>query len=505
MRNYSKVMNTICNCKKWYSLENLSIKPYNLNNANYNHVALYRIEEWNISDSKEKSILLQSLLTALPLQYSNIFWLLKGDSNTVDFFYGLMPDYSTNQSTSIYSKELQLEMEIFESCFTSFFPMNKLERLDIQQITNIIYRLGNCQHVSILEGCPGNLQSENRNFIMKRMHEILRNDTFFIASILNKQDMLDLQKLENIINELNDYVNTLVATTRSCQQSSSTTQGNTNTVNCFVSNSNNHSKSNDKRKTVEERELSLNDSGNLNNNYLEQFNSDIIKRDFSDNRNDNTVNEKAQISQPTVPDDMQKVKMITDDSTKVKKAADDSKKVTKSETCSKACTQLKSFNDACAKSCTNVRTESHSRVEITINSYAKDISNYLNDRMKKRINASKINGLFLNNIVMFADSLPVLLKISALMQNSYFCGSDFAPVKSSLIHSGDYRLAAYRLLQIPQYDILQMQSKGIMDQDEMLTRAAFSQFVLPEKAYDCCFISGEEAGCLLCGPEVLRK
>src|SRR5574344_812670 len=202
MQNFSQVMNTVGNCKKWYTAENSIIKQCIHNKPDFNYIVLYRIEDW--SSVENNSILMQSLLTALPLQYSNIFWLLAGNGESVQLYYGFVPDYSENQNNDVYVKELQLEAEVFECCWSSFYPNSKCVRSNKTETQNVMNILYNSTYVSTLEGCPGNINSNNRNVIMSKLPDLMLNDTFTLVSILNKQSIDDIQKLERNINEVND-------------------------------------------------------------------------------------------------------------------------------------------------------------------------------------------------------------------------------------------------------------------------------------------------------------
>lgn len=102
---------------------------------------------------------LENVLSSLRIPGVNIIYLMLGDKNGVEFYYGVARDYMSDRELKLSIKDIA--REILAPSIKGNFRGSKLIELDREQKEQLLSKIQNSALSSVIEGVPGVIEEEN--------------------------------------------------------------------------------------------------------------------------------------------------------------------------------------------------------------------------------------------------------------------------------------------------------------------------------------------------------
>ena len=163
-------------------------------------VVLYKINSVTYKKDSPRREALENVLSSLRIEGINFIYLILGNSEGVEFYYGLSRDYS-------YTNELEIDIDeigkyILEPSIKGNFRGSEIQKIEENTKRKILERIGSNKYYSIVEGVPGVLEKDDEFQGVDRLADVMSNSPeygFMIISSLVSDAELEIVK-KNIFN-----------------------------------------------------------------------------------------------------------------------------------------------------------------------------------------------------------------------------------------------------------------------------------------------------------------
>lgn len=137
----------------------LAYKPV-LKELDHLDCVLYRISSvtYHKDTDAPQMQALENVLSSLRIPGVNIIYLMLGDKNGVEFYYGIARDYMSDRELKLSIKDIA--REILAPSIRGNFRGSKLEMLDRSQKEQLLERVQSSSLSSVIEGVPGVIEEE---------------------------------------------------------------------------------------------------------------------------------------------------------------------------------------------------------------------------------------------------------------------------------------------------------------------------------------------------------
>lgn len=163
-------------------------------------VVLYKINSVTYKKDSPRREALENVLSSLRIEGINFIYLILGNSEGVEFYYGLSRDYSN-------TNELEIDIDeigkyILEPSIKGNFRGSEIQKIEENTKRKILERIGSNKYYSIVEGVPGVLEKDDEFQGVDRLADVMSNSPeygFMIISSLVSDAELEIVK-KNIFN-----------------------------------------------------------------------------------------------------------------------------------------------------------------------------------------------------------------------------------------------------------------------------------------------------------------
>ncbi|MCR6572277.1 helicase HerA domain-containing protein [Campylobacter insulaenigrae] len=405
-------------------------------------VALYKVESITFKKDAPKRQALENVLSTLRIEGVNFIYLILGNDEGIEFYYGISRDYSKS-SPSLNIQEIG-EFLLCPS-IKGNFRGSKVEVVMGESKRKLLDKIANNQYQSIIEGVPGILENKDEFQGVDRLADTMGIDFEFgfmiIASLVDDKTIADIEK--NIF-DIYDMLSPMAK--QSKQESQSKNFG-----------------------TSESKSIGTNESKTTGTNEGE---SRSEATNSGENKQEGSSEQKTTGTSSGTSED--------GSGYSTNKGSTESKSITKNSsiTITGGKSQTISKNTGSSEGTTTGTNESKTTgssegttksTTTTIEATKKQMQDwvkYIDEILLPRIDYGKGKGLFTSSMFCFANSKAVLQKLENTII-SLFSGEsgNKLPLRAFLLDDGK-RLHAFRNLQLPKIQ---------MNQDDEKISSLFSQ------------------------------
>lgn len=198
------------------------------------NISLYRIDEVCFDDKAPRKEALENVMASLNMKGINFIFLIIGDEDKVNFYYGLSSDTSSVESEDINIYEIG--NTIFKPSILGNFRGSKVTEMSAYQNKNIIQTIRNRKYNRIIEGVPGVNDKKDKKFQgIDRLVNVMYGSEYclmIIAKPLDLDTILYLQeKLYDLYTtKLSPLAKTSIQTSYGTNEGVSKTDGKSETI-----------------------------------------------------------------------------------------------------------------------------------------------------------------------------------------------------------------------------------------------------------------------------------
>ncbi|EHZ4885747.1 ATP-binding protein [Campylobacter lari] len=453
-------------------------------------VALYKVDSITFKKDAPKRQALENVLSTLRIEGVNFIYLILGNDEGIEFYYGISRDYSKS-SPSLNIQEIG-EFLLCPS-IKGNFRGSKVEVVTGESKRKLLDKITNNQYQSIIEGVPGILENKDEFQGVDRLADTMGINSEFgfmiIASLVDDKTIADIEK--NIF-DIYDMLSPMAK--QSKQESQSKNFGTNESKTTGTNESKNTGTSESKTTgTNESKSIGTNESTNTGTNEgesrSEATNSGESKQSgtsesktfgtssgSSDNGSSYSTNKGSSESKSTTTNSS--ITITGGKSQTISKNIGNSESKTTGTNESKTTGTSKGTTTGTSKGTTTGTneskttgtsegtTESITTTTESTNKQIQDWVKYIDEILLPRIDYGKGKGLFTSSMFCFANSKAVLQKLENTII-SLFSGEsgNKLPLRAFLLDNGK-RLHAFRNLQLPKIQ---------MNQDDEKISSLFSQ------------------------------
>ncbi|EAK0952000.1 ATP-binding protein [Campylobacter lari] len=405
-------------------------------------VALYKVDSITFKKDAPKRQALENVLSTLRIEGVNFIYLILGNDEGIEFYYGVSRDYSKS-SPSLNIQEIG-EFLLCPS-IKGNFRGSKVEVVTGECKRQLLDKIKNNQYQSIIEGVPGILENKDEFQGVDRLADTMGINSEFgfmiIASLVDDKNIADIEK--NIF-DIYDMLNSVAKQSKQESQSENFSTNKSKSIGTNESKTTGTNENESRNETTNSGESKQ--SGTSESKIL-QTSSGSSKGESSYSTNKASSESKSTTTNSSIT--------ITGE---------------KSQTISKNIENSKSKTSESNENETTGTSEGTTKsITITTESTKKQMQDwvkYIDEILLPRIDYGKGKGLFTSSMFCFANSKAVLQKLENTII-SLFSGEsgNKLPLRAFLLDNGK-RLHAFRNLQLPKIQ---------MNQDDEKISSLFSQ------------------------------
>ncbi|RDU71835.1 ATP-binding protein [Helicobacter brantae] len=438
-------------------------------------IVLYQVESITYEEEAPKREALENVLSSLRIEGINFIYLIIGDENGTNFYYGVSRDLNASKSELSIN---EIGEFILKPSIKGNFRGSQVRLIRGEEKRKILNQL-NFKCSSMIEGVPGVLKKEDDFQGSDRLVDVMSGSHFgfmIIASLLNDEQ---LEKIERGIFELYNAFSPQAKCSKQETQSTNTGSNTsvTNTTNTSTTNGTNTSKSeggNESQTHGESRSHSsqtthsqaksetansgesttqgknFNTSVSTSEGTTESSGSTYSKDKSSSNSTSNGTNSSTTTSAGKTQSNSRTETTSQTDST----TTNQSKSIGKSKTETNGSSKSKTEGTSQAQ------TQGESTGSSTSESMTKEFSNkeiqdwvkYIDEILLPRVDYGKGKGMFVGGMFCFSDSEAVLKKLENTVI-SLFSGDigNKVPLRAFLLKDIK-QIEMIKNLQLPRFD-----------------------------------------------------
>ena len=445
-------------------------------------VVLYKINSVTYKKDSPRREALENVLSSLRIEGINFIYLILGNSEGVEFYYGLSRDYS-------YTNELEIDIDeigkyILEPSIKGNFRGSEIQKIEENTKRKILERIGSNKYYSIVEGVPGVLEKDDEFQGVDRLADVMSNSPeygFMIISSLVSDAELEIVK-KNIFNiyatlaeigkesrQVSNGTNTSTNESKSEgqsetkgtskgtneSQSRTETKGTNDSISEGTSETKGTSHGTSKGTSDGGSSYSTNKSSNNGSNESRGTTSTTTKGG----------NHSQAIGQTTGSN--QSSNQSTSTNTNTTTGSNTSKSIAKTTGSNQSSNQSTSTNTNTTTGTSERTSYSQSVTTEIVDKQAQDWIKYIDDMLLARLDYGSAKGMFRSGMFCFSNSKAILKKLENTVM-SLFSGEtgNKIPLRSFLIKD-DLQLESLKNLQLPKiHSDVDTELKSLLSQSD---------------------------------------
>lgn len=382
---------------------------------------------------------LENVLSSLRIPGINIIYLMLGDKNGVEFYYGVARDYMSDRELKLSIKDIA--REILAPSIKGNFRGSKLIELDREQKEQLLSKIQNSSLSSVIEGVPGVIEEENFQGADRLADTMINIDSvqdssfgfMVIASCVNYKEVDSIKTQiyeiyraiacfakESVQIGSSDGTSTSEGISKSTSQSQSHTTGTSTNQSTSSSHSTNHSQTQGRN---ESHSRSTNTSQSISTS------GDYESSSHSGGKSDSKSSGSSE---------------------SITKGSSDSSSTSESKGSSESKATSSSTQTGTSHTTGTQKGSSQASTREIVNKYFANWQEYIDEILLPRLDYASGKGLFASGIFCFSNSQAVLHKLQNTVI-SLFSGQkgNKIPLRAFLLESTSTTRKAYTNLQLP--------------------------------------------------------
>ncbi|MBF7045884.1 ATP-binding protein [Campylobacter volucris] len=437
-------------------------------------VALYKVDSITFKKDAPKRQALENVLSTLRIECVNFIYLILGNKEGIEFYYGVCRDYS-KVAPKLNIQEIG--EFLLQPSIEGNFRGSKIKAIKGEKKKELLEKISNNKYQSIIEGVPGILENKDEFQGVDILADTMGINSEFgfmiIASLVDDKTIADIEK--NIF-DIYDMLSPMAKQSKQESQGKNfgTSESKTTGTNKSKSIGTNESKSigtNESKNTGtnegESRSEATN-SGESKQSGASESKTFGTSSGSSDNGSSYSTNKGSSESKSTTTNSS--ITITGGKSQTISKNIGNSESKTigtnESKTTGTSEGTTTGTNENKTTGTNEGTTESIATTTESTNKQIQDWAKYIDEILLPRIDYGKGKGLFTSSMFCFANSKAVLQKLENTII-SLFSGEsgNKLPLRAFLLDNGK-RLHAFRNLQLPKIQ---------MNQDDEKISSLFSQ------------------------------
>lgn len=441
----------------YYFNNKKSITTLPAETLNLSDFALYKVDSITFKKDSPKREALENVLSALRIKGINFIYLILGNEEGIEFYYGISRDYS-KPSPHLNIKEIG--KFILEPSIKGNFRGSQAQEIVGERKRAIINKIKENQYQSVIEGVPGVLKEQEEFQGVDRLADVMGIGCEFglmiIASLVEDEaiynieknifelyNLLALQSKESIQESKGKNSGTNKSETKGTSDSKTTGTSTSETKGENSSTSKGSNESESRGESISNSENFTTNEGKSETKGTSKGSSDGGSSYSTNQGSSESITKNKGTSSSKGGSKSQNIGKSTGTNTSETKGENTSKTTGKNN----SVTQGK--NTSFTEGSSSGENEGEAITRESINKQAQDWLKYVDDILLPRIDYGKGNGLFVSSMFCFANSKAVLTKLENTII-SLFGGEsgNKLPLRAFMLEN-DNRLESFRNLQLP--------------------------------------------------------
>lgn len=419
-------------------------------------IALYRMEEVSFEDQAPRKEALENVLSTMKIDGVNFIYLLMGDENGVNFYYGISRNFTSDKEPEL--SIMDIGEKILEPSIKGNFRGSRTRKLENEERNSVLNSINGMQEFSMLEGVPGYTKEDEKFQGVDRLADVMMGDKFGFMIIAAPASYDDVKEIEKNLYEVYSRIvplakkNIQSGVNKSTSLSKGTSEGVSKSV------SENYSKTKQESVSVTEGTSITETKG--------------------------TSTSKGKSSSNTSGGSSSSSTKGTNESGGESKSKADGTSHSESKSTGGSDTSGSSKTDGNNKGTSTQTTKGEGNSETTsleyIDKKSQDWIKYLDDVIIPRLDYGMGKGIFITASFLFSDSKPVLKKLenTAISLYSGETGNK-VPLRAFSLSKKDAIWKFLRNFQLPCGRMKENKSMA----HENVSRSALSQCVKEDKSF----------------------
>ncbi len=419
-------------------------------------IALYRMEEVSFEDQAPRKEALENVLSTMKIDGVNFIYLLMGDENGVNFYYGISRNFTSDKEPEL--SIMDIGEKILEPSIKGNFRGSRTRKLENEERNSVLNSINGMQEFSMLEGVPGYTKEDEKFQGVDRLADVMMGDKFGFMIIAAPASYDDVKEIEKNLYEVYSRIvplakkNIQSGVNKSTSLSKGTSEGVSKSV------SENYSKTKQESVSVTEGTSITETKG--------------------------TSTSKGKSSSNTSGGSSSSSTKGTNESGGESKSKADGTSHSESKSTGGSDTSGSSKTDGNNKGTSTQTTKGEGNSETTsleyIDKKSQDWIKYLDDVIIPRLDYGMGKGIFITASFLFSDSKPVLKKLenTAISLYSGETGNK-VPLRAFSLSKKDAIWKSLRNFQLPCGRMKENKSMA----HENVSRSALSQCVKEDKSF----------------------
>lgn len=188
-------------------------------------IALYKIEEVSFEDQSPRREALENVLSTMKIDGINFIYLILGNKEGVEFYYGVSRNYNSSFDPEL--NIMEIGSKVLEPSIKGNFRGSKTKEVQPKDKRDIITRIDQMSQFSMLEGVPGVTKEDEKFQGVDRLADVMMGDTFGFMIVATPASYDEIKGIEK---DLYDIYSRIVPLAKKSMQSG-------NSINESLSNS----------------------------------------------------------------------------------------------------------------------------------------------------------------------------------------------------------------------------------------------------------------------------
>lgn len=427
----------------YYFNNKKSITTLPAETLNLSDFALYKVDSITFKKDSPKREALENVLSALRIEGINFIYLILGNEEGIEFYYGISRDYS-KPSPHLNIKEIG--KFILEPSIKGNFRGSQAQEIVGERKRAIVNKIKENKYQSVIEGVPGALKEQEEFQGVDRLADVMGIGCEFglmiIASLVEDEAIYSIEK--NIF----ELYNLLVSHSKESIQKSKGKNSGTNTSKTTGENTSQTTGTNTSETKGHNEGENKSESTSNNENFT-------TNEGTSETKGTSTGSTTSEEDSIYSTNQGSSESFTTNNGTTSSKGGSKSQSTTisKGESYSKTegtnDSKTIGTNTSSTEGSSSGENEGEAITRESIDKQAQDWLKYVDDILLPRIDYGKGNGLFVSSMFCFANSKAVLTKLENTII-SLFGGEsgNKLPLRAFML-GNDNRLESFRNLQLP--------------------------------------------------------
>lgn len=425
----------------YYFNNKKSITTLPAETLNLSDFALYKVDSITFKKDSPKREALENVLSALRIEGINFIYLILGNEDGIEFYYGISRDYS-KPSPHLNIKEIG--KFILEPSIKGNFRGSQVQEIVGERKRAIVNKIKENQYQSVIEGVPGVLKEQEEFQGVDRLADVMGIGCEFglmiIASLVEDEAIYSIEKnifeLYNLLaSQSKESIQKSKGKNSGTNTSKTTGENTSQTTGTNTSETKGHNEGENKSESTSNSENFTTTEGTSTTKGTNKGTSDGGSRYSTNKGSSESFATNNGTSSSKGGSKSQSIAISRGESYSKTEGTNDSKTT--------------GTNTSFTEGSSSGENEGEAITRESINKQAQDWLKYVDDILLPRIDYGKGNGLFVSSMFCFANSKAVLTKLENTII-SLFGGEsgNKLPLRAFMLEN-DNRLESFRNLQLP--------------------------------------------------------